>query len=936
MAYDPATDPDLPSEQEQRDFERYAEERGMRIVTDDTAKAEARPDLYTTDVNAPGYTQADIQRALAERGKTQDYVPEEAGGTAKRVETTSQPVNAPKTASSERAKGQQVDINKVQFVQPVQQRSQGATDQATQQQSLKKAPQQLTPSMKAEITRLMAGKEAEIARYNEQVKVARESALDVVPLAWLRNVKGMTPDQIVLYSSLDALLIFPVVGSLARGGRIGAVLGTKIVESDVMSRPISQVFKTAEQRFLINEAKREAATAVLFGDDAAKAFKATAQAERDYAKGLLELKQNRADRVDVIRELQKGNKAVAQRTGTFQTDYERNLQALKDLKARQTELTEKILPAQKDILNQRQAEYGNAIKEYTERGSGNLASPKMQRELAKIDKAIAEKRLEIEATKGKLVNERMLVKLEQKRANLLNRIGMPQVGYDTPSIQEIHKVLENSVLKKDYLAKHVEDAIFGLQTKESAIYEARQATSIIENSQPRIVTRKYTDARGNVITQQVAGGDADAITAKLNLTALQAKTDVRLAEQYRAVETEIRRVDRLIAEKKLDIPPTGYKMSDKRMLADLQKEKARLESVSNRIKTQLDETIKRLDVTAAGKEEGGRGGGRTLVRPPKTEGGITTRSGGGVKGGAGISAEAALARSGTTKTSYQAAKELGLEEDTGNADVRQVREPQRIGETKPTPSEIPYPDRQPIVTPGGEPAKEPARQNEPEPEATPGSKPGAKPGAGTKTGTTTGTGTGAAPTPRIIPKPIPKPQPKPAPQPQPKPAPLPEPEKEKLKTPTKTPVKPVEPITPMPTRIPLLSGKDDKKKRELIKKTKGAVTIRFGALHGKSVWHTFMPDGRRIVVIGDAPQGATIVTKGKGSAYATAQAVGGKIFTPIDAKFGAVRARIVPTGMGKGASVTFGTFKSVKRGRQFFTRVGESTLISRRPLNRRR
>lgn len=142
--------------------------------------------------------------------------------------------------------------------------------------------------------------------------------------------------------------------------------------------------------------------------------------------------------------------------------------------------------------------------------------------------------------------------------------------------------------------------------------------------------------------------------------------------------------------------------------------------------------------------------------------------------------------------------------------------------------------------------------------------------------------------PAPIIKPIPKPEPKPAPKPEPKPAPKPEPV-------------PEPPPVPKPVPVPLLpKPKTDKKKRERIKKSKGAIAWRHGELHGKDVFHVGLyPYTRQkdyLTVVGKKPEGATVV-KGPGSARQSIKLLYGK--SPpktVKGDIGFFDFRITPTG----------------------------------------
>lgn len=135
-----------------------------------------------------------------------------------------------------------------------------------------------------------------------------------------------------------------------------------------------------------------------------------------------------------------------------------------------------------------------------------------------------------------------------------------------------------------------------------------------------------------------------------------------------------------------------------------------------------------------------------------------------------------------------------------------------------------------------------------------------------------------------------------------------------MKTTTKVAVKTLP--NKVPKVIPLLpDGASDKEKRDLIKNSEGAVAWNMGKLSGRSpkgkdalqdVWHVRIPpygDDDHIVVKGKAPDGAT-VADGPGSAYKTAQALGGKVSASFTQGHGAFKAKV--TGGGKkGVDISF-------------------------------
>ncbi|MDP2729307.1 MAG: hypothetical protein Q8O55_02335, partial [Dehalococcoidales bacterium] len=95
-------------------------------------------------------------------------------------------------------------------------------------------------------------------------------------------------------------------------------------------------------------------------------------------------------------------------------------------------------------------------------------------------------------------------------------------------------------------------------------------------------------------------------------------------------------------------------------------------------------------------------------------------------------------------------------------------------------------------------------------------------------------------------------------------------------------------------RLRLPGRATDQEKRELIKKHPGATTLNMGKLHGKDVWHTWLDNGQRLVVLGAQPEGTVIQADGAGSAYKTTQRIGTRGFDPIKAEFGFMGAAIRP------------------------------------------
>ena len=195
---------------------------------------------------------------------------------------------------------------------------------------------------------------------------------------------------------------------------------------------------------------------------------------------------------------------------------------------------------------------------------------------------------------------------------------------------------------------------------------------------------------------------------------------------------------------------------------------------------------------------------------------------------------------------------------------------------------------------------------------------------------------GEQPAPFLQPSPRPEPAPEPAPAPQPAPTPVKAPPKAPPKKPPKKP--PIRLLLPP-------KGATNKEKIAHIRSQTGAVTQNMGKLliDGKlqDVWHTKVPGSKKIIVtFGEPPIRANIKADGRGSAERTTQTLGGlKDFKPFSIVHGAVRTTIKPAKIPKGATARFSPAnlpKSVKKGRIFYTQVGRATLMSRRPLGKRR
>jgi len=251
----------------------------------------------------------------------------------------------------------------------------------------------------------------------------------------------------------------------------------------------------------------------------------------------------------------------------------------------------------------------------------------------------------------------------------------------------------------------------------------------------------------------------------------------------------------------------------------------------------------------------------------------------------------------------------------------------------PSPTPAPTPTPSPTPTPGPGPAPSPPPAPSPLPAPSPAPTPSPTPAPTPTPSPTPASGPGPAPSPPPAPSPLPAPSPAPSPTPVPEPTPEPTPEPE--------PGKPPKPPPPPP-----FSGSDatDEEKREYIRKAGGAVAWNMGKLGRKNpqdIWHVRMPDGKHIILKGKPPEGAKVLADGPGSASKTTQVIGGRLRQAISQQHGAVTAIIKPSRRSTGAEARFvhtGSIglKSVKRGRQFFTKIGNGIAVSRRPLGRRR
>jgi len=182
----------------------------------------------------------------------------------------------------------------------------------------------------------------------------------------------------------------------------------------------------------------------------------------------------------------------------------------------------------------------------------------------------------------------------------------------------------------------------------------------------------------------------------------------------------------------------------------------------------------------------------------------------------------------------------------------------------------------------------------------------------------------------------------------------------------KPPEKPKPPI-----RIP--TEAENKANRQRVLEAGGAIAWRQGKIGGKDRWDTivnpYSKDADYVMVLGDKPEGATIVARGVGSAYATAQMLRGKppskvvtvdsgfqdiTITPKGEKRISLHFTPDPKGLTKG-DITIGRpgirppapprrgkiskppaqrsgLYSKKRGKIYYTKMRGGTAMSRRDL----
>lgn len=103
---------------------------------------------------------------------------------------------------------------------------------------------------------------------------------------------------------------------------------------------------------------------------------------------------------------------------------------------------------------------------------------------------------------------------------------------------------------------------------------------------------------------------------------------------------------------------------------------------------------------------------------------------------------------------------------------------------------------------------------------------------------------------------------------------------------------------------PIRIGKSemsDADKRQAIIDADGAIAWRMGKIGGKDRWdvviHPYQSNEDYVMVLGKAPEGATIVRKGKGSAYGTTQVIRGKApKSDVDVDSGFVDITLTPVG----------------------------------------
>lgn len=130
---------------------------------------------------------------------------------------------------------------------------------------------------------------------------------------------------------------------------------------------------------------------------------------------------------------------------------------------------------------------------------------------------------------------------------------------------------------------------------------------------------------------------------------------------------------------------------------------------------------------------------------------------------------------------------------------------------------------------------------------------------------------------------------------------------------TRTPIPPPRgPVKP-PKKVLLKGRTDDEKKRKMIANAGGAIALRMGEVGSKKkrkeVWPTVMNDYQdnsdATLVTGAPPKGATIIRRGKGSAYGTAQMLRGEMpKKEVSIDYGGMDIKLTP-GPGKRITAKF-------------------------------
>lgn len=138
-----------------------------------------------------------------------------------------------------------------------------------------------------------------------------------------------------------------------------------------------------------------------------------------------------------------------------------------------------------------------------------------------------------------------------------------------------------------------------------------------------------------------------------------------------------------------------------------------------------------------------------------------------------------------------------------------------------------------------------------------------------------------------------------------------------------------------PAKIPMLSPGAQQSARKRVKAAKGAIAWKMGQLNGKDRWDVIIApysnDEHGMIILGAPPEGATIVTRGKGSAKATAQMIRGKKkpSRKVEVDSGITDIDVTP-GTGRRINLNF-TADPGMETKGDITLGGKGAIITRRP-----